>query len=159
MARVVAESQNVAVTWRSRGGIIGAAALAGIFWWALTSLLGRHVVEQLTCGSSQMLTACGDAFGIAGSLSLVIISAAMLFIFVVLRQPRPLLVVLGALLVLWPLGQYSTGLPWYEALLWSVVLYTAVYALFILIARITRVWVALAVTLLVALLVRTFTFF
>lgn len=159
MARVVAESQNVAVTWRSRGSIVGAAALAGIFWWALTSLLGRHVVEQLTCGSSQMLTACGDAFGIAGSLSLVIISAAMLFILVVLRQPRPLLVVLGALLVLWPLGQYSTGLVWYEALLWSVVLYAAVYTLFILIARITRVWVALAVTLLVALLVRTFTFF
>lgn len=131
----------------------------GLVGAILTSLIGRYGIEPLACGSAQMLTACGDAYGIAGGLSVLIVAVAMLFVLIAFRQPRPFLVVIGASITLWSLGQYTTGLVWYEAFIWVMAVYCVVYALFLLIAKIRNIWVTTVFTVLVALSVRALTFF
>jgi hypothetical protein len=84
-----------------------------------------------------------DSFGVAGNIATIIVAILGVFALVRTLQPRPIIIAVAAAAVLWGLGQYLNGLAWYEAILWSVVLYAATYILFGLVARI--VWFPAAV--------------
>lgn len=159
MAEVVVDSRDVVAPLRTRRNFIAVAAVSGVAWWAFASILTRYVIEPIACRSSATLAACGDASSIAGVIAVLIVAAGSLYALVLLRQPRPLIIVAGASVILWGLGLYLTGLTWYESLLWSIVLYCLSYALMAMIARVRGVWMSLIVAVLGVVLVRLFVAF
>jgi apolipoprotein N-acyltransferase len=84
-----------------------------------------------------------DSFGVAGNIMTVVVAILGVFALIRTLQPRPIIIAVASAVVLWGLGQYLNGLVWYEAILWSVLLYAVTYILFGLVARI--VWFPAAV--------------
>lgn len=154
MAKVVVDKQSVVAAWWPKLHLTFIAIGAGALWWLLTGLLTRAVVEPLACTSSATLTACGDAPSIAGTIAVVLVMAIALYGFVIIRQPRPLLLTVGAVAVLWSLGLYTAGLQWYSVLIFAVLSYVATFHLFALIGRVRSPWVSLCTAAVVAIAVR-----
>ena len=102
-----------------------------------------YIIEPLACRDLANAVTCVDSFGVAGSIATVIVAIIGVFVLVRTLQPRPVIIAVAAATVLWGLGQYLSGLAWYEAILWSIALYAATYVLFGLVARI--VWFPAAV--------------
>jgi len=144
MARVITDERTVVVKpWWARVRIVFIGAILGIIWWVLTALLRIYVIEPIACRDLANAATCVDGFGMAGSIATVIVAIIGAFALVRTLQPRPIIIAVAAAAVLWVLGQYVSGLAWYEALLWAVVLYAVAYVLFGLVARI--VWFPAAV--------------
>ncbi|MFZ1300984.1 MAG: hypothetical protein WAQ27_00155 [Candidatus Microsaccharimonas sp.] len=139
MARVIVDERTVVVKpWWAQVRIVFIGAGFGLIWWVLTALLKFYVVEPLACRDLATATACVDSLGVAGSIATVVVAIAAAFVLVRALQPRPIIISVAAAALLWSLGSYITGLAWYEALIWSIILYAAAYSLFALVARI--VW-------------------
>lgn len=144
MARVIADDRTVVVKpWWARVRIVFIGAVLGLIWWILTTLIRMYIIEPLVCRDLANAAVCVDSFGVAGNVATVIVAILGVFALVRNLQPRPIIIAVAAAAVLWGLGQYLTGLAWYEAIVWSVVLYAATYVLFGMVARI--VWFPAAV--------------
>ena len=144
MARVIADDRTVVVKpWWARVRIVFIGAVLGLIWWILTTLIRMYIIEPLACRDLANAAVCVDSFGVAGNVATVIVAILGVFALVRNLQPRPIIIAVAAAAVLWGLGQYLTGLAWYEAIVWSVVLYAATYVLFGMVARI--VWFPAAV--------------
>ena len=153
MAKVVVDSQDVVAPRRSNSIFVAVAAGAGAVWWIVADLLRRFAIEPLACSSTQTLEACGNSLGVAGVVAAVLVALFSLFLLATLRTARPLLIVVASTVLLWNLGMYCTGLVWYEGLIWSCIVYALAYSLFVLVAKLHRLWLSLlvAVGLLVVL--------
>ena len=139
MAQVIMDERTVVVKpWWARVRIVFTGASLGLLWWVLTALLRFYVVEPIACRDLSTATACVDSMGVAGSIATVLIALLGVFVLIRTLQPRPIIISVAAAIVLWTLGSYVSGLAWYEALLWGVLLYALTYVLFGLVARI--VW-------------------
>jgi len=139
MARVIADERTVVVKpWWARVRIVFIGALLGLVWWVLTVLLRIYVIEPLACRDLANAATCVDGSAVAGAIATVIVAVIGAFALVRTLQPRPIIIAVAAAAVLWTLGQYLSGLAWYEAILWAVALYAASYVLFGMVARI--VW-------------------
>ncbi len=154
MAKVVVDKQSVVAAWWPKLHLTVVAAGAGALWWLLTGLIARLVVEPLACKSSATLTACGDVPSISGAITTVLVMTIALYGLVSIRQPRPLLLVIAASVVLWGLGLYTAGLQWYIVLLFAVLAYGATFHLFALTGRVRAFWLSCLVTALVVVAVR-----
>ena len=144
MARVIVDERTVVVKpWWARVRIVFTGAVLGLIWWVLATLIRIYIIEPMACRDLANAVTCVDSFGVAGNIATVIVAVLGAFALVRTLQPRPMIIAVAAAVVLWGLGQYLTGLSWYEAILWSVVLYAATYVLFGLVARI--VWFPAAV--------------
>jgi len=144
MARVIVDERTVVVKpWWARVRIVFTGAVLGLIWWVLATLIRIYIIEPMACRDLANAVTCVDSFGVAGNIATVIVAVLGAFALVRTLQPRPIIIAVAAAVVLWGLGQYLTGLSWYEAILWSVVLYAATYVLFGLVARI--VWFPAAV--------------
>ncbi len=112
----------------------------GVLFWALTALLDRYVMRQFACES--ITVACAAANLAAGNVATILVAVAGLFAAIRIQMFRPLIVVIGAALVLWGLGSWTLGLSWGEQLGWAALLYGIAYLLFSWITNFTRtVWV------------------
>ena len=155
MAKVIVDERTVVVKpWWVRVRIIVVGASLGLLWWIVTALLRFYVIEPLACRDLSNATTCVDAIGVAGGIATVIVGAIGIFALVRTLQPRPIIVAVASAAVLWSLGYYISGLAWYEALLWAIVLYAATYALFGLVARIVWLPGAVMTAIVVALVIR-----
>ena len=144
MAKVIVDERTVVVKpWWARVRIVFAGATLGLIWWVLATLMRIYIIEPIACRDLSTASACVDSFGVAGNIATIIVVVLGAFALVRTLQPRPIIIAVAAAAVLWSLGQYLTGLAWYEAILWSVLLYAATYVLFGLVARI--VWFPAAV--------------
>lgn len=144
MAQVIVDERTVVVKpWWARVRIVFIGASLGLIWWILTTLIRTYIIEPLACRDLANAATCVDSFGVAGNIATIIVAILGVFALVRTLQPRPIIIAVAAAAVLWGLGQYLNGLAWYEAILWSVVLYAATYILFGLVARI--VWFPAAV--------------
>ena len=144
MARVIVDQRTVVVKpWWVRVRIVFTGAVLGLIWWVLATLIRIYIIEPMACRDLANAVTCVDSFGVAGNIATVIVAVLGAFALVRTLQPRPIIIAVAAAVVLWGLGQYLTGLSWYEAILWSVVLYAATYVLFGFVARI--VWFPAAV--------------
>ena len=103
-----------------------------------------YIIEPIACRDLSNAAVCTDSFGVAGNIVTVIVALLGTFALIRNLQPRPIVIAVAAAVVLWGLGQYLTGLAWYEAILWAIALYAATYVLFGMVARI--VWFPAAVT-------------
>ncbi len=155
MARVVQDRQQIT----HRPGLdywqlIGSGVGLGVLWWVLTALTAAYVIEPLACRSLDFASQCLAASMIAGNIAVVAVAVVALVVFIRLRLSRPLVVVVGAAVVIWGLGGLLEGVAWLEALLWAMTAYGVTTLLFGLIARIPRFAVMLGVAIFVAVLSR-----
>jgi hypothetical protein len=155
MARVIVDERTVVVKpWWARVRIVFTGASLGLTWWVLTALLRFYVVEPIACRDLSSATTCVDSLGVAGSIAAILVAVIGAFILVRTLQPRPIIIAVASAVVLWSIGYYISGLAWYEALLWAIVLYAATYALFGLIARIVWLPGAIMTAIVTALVIR-----
>ena len=144
MARVITDERTVVVKpWWARVRIVFIGAVLGLIWWVLSTLIRIYIIEPIACRDLSNAAVCTDSFGVAGNIVTVIVALLGTFALIRNLQPRPIVIAVAAAVVLWGLGQYLTGLAWYEAILWSIALYAATYVLFGMVARI--VWFPAAV--------------
>lgn len=155
MAKVVQADQEVIVKpWWEKLSILYVGLGAGLSWWGISSILHTYILEPIACQGSSVSVSCGDSFGIAGSIAAVLVATAATFALIRLVQPRPVVIAVGSAVLLWDLAVLAQGLGSLEVLGWSLVLYTATYLLFWLIARIPSTIVCLVSALAVIAIVR-----
>lgn len=155
MAKVIQnEFQIVAEPWWAKARIAFIGLGAGLSWWIVASLLKRYVVEPLACRDLSNASACVDSFGVAGSIAALLIAIAGVFVLIRAFQPRPIIIAVSAAILLWDLGSMMSGLSWWVTLLWSLLIYTIVYALFGLTARFRSIVVSIFVSLIVLVGIR-----
>ncbi len=99
-SRVVQQSYSV---WRI--AIIG--AILGVLYWILTSFIGKYT----------------SSMDVAGNIATIIVATVGVIVMLSQRMVRPLLVVTAAAVTLWGLSGWTGDLVWFEAIIWSVILY------------------------------------
>lgn len=156
MAKVIVDEQQVIVEpWWERARIVFIGAGIGLLWWGLAALLNRYIIEPLACRDlSASATACVDSFGVAGNVTLVIVTLLGVAILVRWLFARPLIIGVASAIVLWGLGTYLTGLGWFESLLWSIGLFAATYTLFFLVTRLKTLGWSLVLAAVIVLAIR-----
>lgn len=155
MAKVIVDERTVVVKpWWARVRIVFTGALLGLIWWVLTALLRFYVIEPIACRDLANAATCVDSLGVAGSIATVLVALIGAFLLVRTLQPRPIIIAVASAVVLWSLAYYFTGLAWYEAILWSILLYAVTYVLFGLIARIVWMPAAIMTAVVTALVIR-----
>jgi len=155
MAQVIIEDQAVINrTWTTWGRTIAIGAGLGLIFWLLTLLIGRYIVEPLTCRTIVDATMCTDATPLAGKIATILIAVAGVIAMVRLRIARPIIISVATAALLWNLAGWTQGLFWLEAIVWSVLLYALCFALFAWITRHATLWVTIVISLLIVLIIR-----
>ncbi len=155
MAKVIASEHNtVAEPWWGKGKIVGLGLAAGISWWALTNILNKYVIEPFACRDLSLVDSCTGSLGTSGSIAAVLVAVLFAYVLVRALQPRPIIVTASALLLLWDLGLWTTGLGWLVTVLWAAGLYAVIYSLFSLVARMRVLWASALVALFIVVAIR-----
>lgn len=128
------------------GVILGAVS------WLLTLLIDRFILHAIFCTAQS--TTCSSTPAIAGNIALVLTSIGGLLGLVRLGVYRPLLVAIASAIVLWGLAGWVSGLLWYEALAWTVLLYVIAYVAFAWLVRPRLFLTAIILVLIVVILAR-----
>lgn len=146
MAKVVQSQQQVIVEpWWVKGRIVYIGLGMGLLWWILTAILRQYVVEPFACRDLASAAACVNSIGVSGSIAAVLVAVAGTYALIRYLQPRPIIISVATLVLLWDLGSVLSGLAWWVTLLWAFFFYIVSYSLFSMVARIQ--WFALALTL------------
>ena len=151
MAKVIIENAPVPqAVWQNWARVIGIGAAVGLVYWLLTMLIGRFIIEPLTCRDVVEAAACTEASVLAGKISTIIVATAAILTMVRVGVARPLIIAVASAALLWELSAVTLGLFWAEALAWSVLMYAASYALF---GWIVRAWNAVVAIILAVIAV------
>ena len=146
MAKVVQSQQQVIVEpWWVKGQIIYIGLGMGLLWWVLTAILRQYVVEPLACRDLSAAASCINAVGISGSIAAVLVAVLGTWLLIRYLQPRPIIISVATLILLWDLSSLVNGMTWWATLLAALFFYAASYGLFSMVARIR--WMAWALTL------------
>ena len=135
--------------WR----LILVSAMIGLFVWALALGLDRYMITPLFCGSNGNQSICLNSTVIAGNIATVLMGILAVPLLASLRIKRALIVALAAVISLWGVAGWVAG-AWYVSLLWTVLVYVAVYAALVWINRLRGDWAAILFMALFALLAR-----
>ncbi|MFZ2126559.1 MAG: hypothetical protein WAV04_03560 [Candidatus Microsaccharimonas sp.] len=154
MAKVVAEQEYVDRTWSIWLKTIATGAALGIVFWIMTVLLSHYVVDPLACRDMGSATACANSVSLAGNIAAILTGLLGIIVMVRMGIFRPIILAVATAILLWDLSAMTTGLFWVEALAWSVGLYALCYGLFAWIARYARLWLVIAVSILIVLIIR-----
>ena len=154
MAKVIADEQIVDRTWSIWGRTVGIGAGLGLVFWLLTLLLGNYVIEPLACRDTANAVLCANSVGLSGNIATILTAVLGLFVMVRWGIFRPIILVVATAALLWDLAAMTNGLFWAEALLWSILLYAGSYGLFAWIARYSRLWAVIAISVLIVLIIR-----
>jgi len=146
MAKVIqSQQQIIAEPWWAKGSIGYIGIATGVTWWVLTAIIRQYIVEPLACRDLATASACVNAIGVSGSVAAVLVAVVGTILLVRYRQPRPIIIAVATMLLLWDLGALMDGLAWWVTLLWACLLYLTSYVLFSMVARIQ--WLAAGLTL------------
>ena len=152
MAKVIQSQQQIVVEpWWVKGKIVYIGLGMGLLWWVFTAILRQYVVEPIACHDLSTASACVNSIGVAGSIAAVLVAVAGTFALVRNLQPRPIIISVATMILLWDLGTIMNGLTWWVTLLWALFFYTASYGLFSMVARIQ--WLAAGLALAAVLVV------
>jgi hypothetical protein len=132
--------------------IIG--AVSGLLFWLLTFLLENFVIAPLFCGSANGATACANKLMISGNIAMIIVAVAGIIAMVRLRMTQPLIVAVATVAALWGLAQWTGGLPIWEMIMWSGLVYLMAYLLFSWIVRFDRIWPVVVIILIIIIGIR-----
>ncbi len=146
MAKVVQSQQQVIVEpWWVKGQIIYIGLGMGLLWWLLTAILRQYVIEPLACRDLSSAASCVNAIGISGNIAAVLVAVLGTWLLIRYLQPRPIIITVATLVLLWDLSSLVNGMAWWATLLAALFFYAASYGLFSMVARIR--WLAWALTL------------
>ncbi len=134
--------------WRM--AVIGGSL--GLLYWLVTLLVSRYIVDPIYCGTSFDANVCSGSIGMSGDIATIIVATVGLGLLVRYSVVRPIIVAVASAFALWSLARWTEGLPWYETLLWSVILYGLSYVLFSWIGRYSRT-IIVATSIIVVLIV------
>lgn len=156
--RVVADNiervEPVVPMFRSEMIMVALAGLGvGFVVTALTHLLDRYIFGAVLCQGDNA-TECANATNYAMIVAMVVAGIGGLIALVQARIYRPLLVVLASAVSLWGLHDITANMPWYWALLLTMVMFALAYALFTWMARIRMFLVSLIVIVVLVVLAR-----
>lgn len=135
--------------------ISAVCAVLGVLFVGLTYLLNDHIIDPLLCQSSRELPICADTYSAAGNIAAVLVGIIGTLALVFIKASRPLLVAVAAVAVLWGLADLTRGLGWSEAVIWSALLYVLCYNVFSWIARCDRLFLVLALSLIIVMAAKT----
>lgn len=102
----------------------------GMIGWLLTLFFKDVVVASLFCRSADTFTLCSNGGAIAWNIAYIILALVSVFALMRTNARRPLLIVVAALAALWGIGAWLMPMVWWQAMLWSGVLFGLAYALF-----------------------------
>lgn len=125
----------------------------GVLVWLVTLLVRQVVLVPLFCGDPTS-GACVGATSTAGNVATIIAGLVGLLGLVRLSVYRPLLVVIASAIALWGIGDWVSGLAWFEAIAWIVLLYAICYVAFSWLVRPRAMVPVLIVLLVVVILAR-----
>lgn len=150
MAKVIQDERNIVTEpWWAKGTIVYVGLGAGLLWWVLTSLLRHYIVEPLACRDLSAATACVNSLEVSGNIAAILVAAVGVFALIRVLQPRPIIIAVATLAVLWGIGGFMAGLAWAPVFLWSLFFYAVAYSLFSLVARIATSWIAFTVAIVI----------
>lgn len=141
------------------GRTIVHVALLGVFLglvaWGVTALVSNYVIDPLFCkAEGGNFSVCAQGGLLASNIASLLVGVLGVVALLRLGVFRPLLISLAVVITLWGLGPWLGALPWYEALIWSVVLYVVAYVVFSWLARVRTFWVALLTTIILIVATR-----
>jgi hypothetical protein len=155
VAKVIQSQQQVVVEpWWAKGRIIYIGLGMGILWWVFTAILSQYVVEPIACRNLSTASSCVNSIGVAGSIAAVLVAVIGTVLLVRYIQPRPIIIAVSTMILLWTLGSIMDGLTWWVTILWALFFYTASYVLFSMVARIQWLVISLLTAAVIVIGVR-----
>ena len=151
---IITDQQVISTSWREWGRTIVFGATTGLIFWLLTVLLQRYVVDPLVCRQVVNATLCANSTPLTGNIAAILTAAVAVVFLVRAHIARPIIVAVATAALLWDLATWTNGIFWVQAVIWSIVLYTLCYALFAWITRYATLWVTVALSLLIVLIIR-----
>ncbi|MDN5819748.1 MAG: hypothetical protein L0H36_01610 [bacterium] len=157
MAKVSASVKKPSTVVESsvQAGVIVAiiGAFVGLVAYFLGLLLEKYILVSLFC-ESDPAAMCSNLAVTGGSIAAIIAGVGGVVALARLGIYRPLLVGLAALISLWGLYGWTSGLNVGVAIVSSVVLYTLVYLAFSWLARMRQFWISLICIVLLTVVCR-----
>ncbi|NLA42852.1 hypothetical protein GX865_01665 [Candidatus Saccharibacteria bacterium] len=138
MAEYVFESKP-AIIEQSRSTILRVAvvgAVVGVGTWMLAYMLQRFVISALFCSGESV---CDKSIVYSGAIALIIVSVMGVVALVRSSVYRPLLIALGAVISLWGISGWISGLTILEQVGWMALLFALAYSAYGWLARIRNV--------------------
>lgn len=126
----------------------------GLVAWGLSWVIKVVVLDPIFCQATNSFMVCANSNGIAGNLATVFAAVAGLFGLLRLGIFRPLLVAIAGAVTLWGLGTWLVAMTWYESLVWTLVLYGAVYFALVWLTRIRPFVIALIAVVVLVVVAR-----
>lgn len=155
MARVIlTDQQAISESWLMWVRTVVLGAVTGLIFWLLAIIVARYIVDPLACGRFFNSLVCVDSAPLSGHIAMILATIVGLISLVRAGAARPIVITVASAALLWDLGTWIDGLFWLEAVVWSIVLYSAAYALFAWITRYSTLWMTITISLLVVLIVR-----
>jgi len=106
----------------------------GILTWGITAFISEVLLAPLFCGASSD-GACATRGELAGTIGTLFAAIVGLLGLVKLGVYRPIIIVVAAVICLWPIALWTTGLLWFESIAWYCLLYALLYTLFTWLVR------------------------
>jgi hypothetical protein len=151
---IITDQQAIAESYVMWVRTIVLGAVTGLIFWLLTILIANYVINPLACGRLFNATLCVDPTPVAGTIAAILAAVVGVISMVRIGAARPIIIAVASAALLWDLGAWTDGLFWLEAVAWSIVLYAAVYALFAWITRYANLWIVVATSVLIVLIIR-----
>ncbi|MCX6728512.1 MAG: hypothetical protein NTV39_01965 [Candidatus Saccharibacteria bacterium] len=118
--------------------IIAVGAILGLLYYVLTLYLSRFV----------------GLASVAGDIATIIVATVGIIVMLNLGMARPLLVAVASAISLWGLSKLTDGLGWFEAMVWSVLIYSLAYFLFSWLTRYKKIIPVLIAVVAIVIIVR-----
>lgn len=134
-----------------------AGVLLGILFWGLSLVLDQYIIGGWFCPANAGAAVCANSLSVSGNIATVLVAVAGTFALVRLKVFRPLLAALASGVVMWGLADWTRGLVWIEAIVWSAGLYALGYSLFAWITRYSRLTLVIIAVLAVVIIARIVT--
>jgi hypothetical protein len=151
---IITDQQAVAESYAMWVRTIVLGAVTGLIFWLLTLIVGHYIVDPIVCGRFFNAALCTDSTPLSGNIATIFAATAGVIAMVRIGAARPIIVAVASAALLWDLAAWTDGLFWLEAVVWSIVLYAAVFALFSWITRYAALWVTAVVSLLIVIIIR-----
>lgn len=151
---IITDQQAVAESYAMWLRTIVLGAVTGLVFWLLTILIAQYIIDPLACGKMFNAAVCTDSAPLAGTIAAIVTAVVGVISLVRISAARPIVIAVAAAALLWNLGAWIDGLFWLEAVVWSIVLYAITYALFAWITRYASLWMTVAISLLIVVIIR-----
>lgn len=126
---------------------------SGLLIWALQWVLYHWLFSPLMCGSAS-IDKCDQSAPIAAILAQIVGGIAALIALVRLREFRPLLIVLFAVVTLWNVVAIFASWPIWATIIGMMIVYGLGYALFTILGRVRSLIIAVVLMLICLVITR-----